>query len=181
MPDNNGRVGMLGVSYPGWYTTMALVAREGSEISGDDLSTLRGKRVAADHEVERVAGKGRLERSDGVDRVGDALAPQLDVRHLEGDVVFGRQARHRQAVFRRDQAGGVLVRGLPVRDPEHPVQTELLPYRLGHDEVRDVGRVERTAEDPDVHPSCDLRTSTFEPRASYELPASCCRSATARS
>lgn len=28
-------------------TTMALVAREGSEISGDDLSTLRGKRVAA--------------------------------------------------------------------------------------------------------------------------------------
>lgn len=28
-------------------TTMALVAREGSEISGDDLSTLKGKRIAA--------------------------------------------------------------------------------------------------------------------------------------
>lgn len=25
IPDNNGRVGMLGVSYPGWYVTMALV------------------------------------------------------------------------------------------------------------------------------------------------------------
>ena len=25
VPDNNGRVGMLGVSYPGWYVTMALV------------------------------------------------------------------------------------------------------------------------------------------------------------
>ncbi|MEM9897917.1 MAG: CocE/NonD family hydrolase [Pseudomonadota bacterium] len=24
-PENNGRVGMLGISYPGWYTTMALV------------------------------------------------------------------------------------------------------------------------------------------------------------
>ena len=25
IPDNNGRVGMLGVSYPGWCTTMALI------------------------------------------------------------------------------------------------------------------------------------------------------------
>ena len=25
VPDNNGRVGMLGVSYPGWYVTMALI------------------------------------------------------------------------------------------------------------------------------------------------------------
>ena len=106
--------------------------------------------VGADQEEEVVAGTLGGDGREGLGAVVGAGAAGLDLGDLEGGVAGRGDPRHLQAVGHRRPAGR-LVRRRPRHHEPDPVQRAGLAAGLGQEQVPQVDRVERAAEDAQPH------------------------------
>ena len=93
---------------------------------------------------------------EGVHRVGGPAPRELDVGDLEARVLAHRERGHPVAVGRGGQLGRRLVGRLGRRHEQEPVEPEGLADLVGHEQVAEVDRVERSAE----HADARLETAT---------------------
>ena len=93
---------------------------------------------------------GRGELLDRVDRVGGAVAVELDPRGLEAVDAVERGDEHLVADLGRRDHASVLLPRIAGDDHEHPVEAELVAGRGRVHQVADVHRIEGAAEDPDA-------------------------------
>src|SRR5467141_819235 len=112
------------------------------------------ERVGADQEEQPVArAEGAAEPAHRVDRVGGAgdEIRVLQPRGHERALTRGREDDHGMAVVEWRDSAGALVRGDTRRNEQDFLEHELTPSGAGDGEMPAVDRIERAAEEGDVH------------------------------
>ncbi len=128
----------------------------------------RGGDVAAHHEHELAAGCGEVLRR--VDRVGGAIAVELDPGSLEADRAVERGGEHLVAGLGRRNHTSVLLPRIAGRDHQDPVESQLVAGGTRVHQMAHVNWIEGAAEDPDLLAGlgsahrASLRRTLREPR-----------------
>ena len=92
-----------------------------------------------------------MQLPQGIDREGRAATIEFEPRHLQARVGGHRELAQLQPHLRARILGDLLVRRREDRHEDHAVEAELV-RRLGRaEQMREMRRVERAAEDRDAH------------------------------
>src|SRR5256886_2582528 len=122
------------------------------------------ERVSTDQKEQPVArAEGAPEPADRVDRVrgaGDEIRV-LQPRGHERALTCSREDDHGMTVVERRDSAGALVRGDTRRNEQEFLEHELTPSGAGDGEVPAVDRIERAAEEGDVHGRAWMAASTL--------------------
>ena len=132
-----------------------LALGDGEPSQGQDRLGLAPRRealghVASDDEGQIVLRFELMQLPQGIDRVGRAAPIDLQVRDGEALVVRDREPAQLDARLAAGVLARLLVRRHRDRHEHDAVEAELVERLLRHDEVTDVRRIERAAEDADV-------------------------------
>ena len=105
-------------------------------------------RVCSRDEVELdVVGIARAQLAEGIDRIGDAGAIDLEATGVKRRVRGSCQHRHGVAILGVAHVLALLERRRTGRHEQHQIEIERLARLLGGDQVTVVNRVERSAHD----------------------------------
>src|SRR5437867_3885161 len=107
-----------------------------------------GERVAAEDEVQITFLAQSLERVDGERR---SVPIELDSRDGKTRLRLRSRDEHRVAIVRAGDRFAILQRRAARRHEDDPVELRAVECGLGDREVADVHRIERAAEDADLH------------------------------